>query len=266
MTASRRRRQIVFPVVVSLAIGACAAESPVVEVRGGCADVYNAQVCSWATTRSREVVEVGATIPLASIENAPDRNPNAMAWPPVAVASLDFPESARRTSGFTHLTMYWESLGHPPASYMTPHFDFHFYTLSTKERMAIDCRDTTKPAALPAAYGLPDAALPPEMAKITGVPTLIGLCVPQMGMHALLQSEIDRRDMFRGSMVIGYYNGAPIFFEPMLTKAMLLEKKSFDFPIPVIPGIGAHPTKFHAEYDSVKNAYRFAFSGFAATK
>ncbi len=42
------------------------------------------------------------------------------------------------------------------------------------------------------------------MAKMMGAPVLVGLCVPKMGMHALLDSEIDRTDMFRGSMVLGY--------------------------------------------------------------
>jgi hypothetical protein len=127
----------------------------------------------------------------------------------------------------------------------------------------MDCKDLSKPASLPAAYGLPDIPLPPEMAKMMGVPALIGLCVPQMGMHAMLTTEIERKDAFNGSMVIGYYQGKPTFIEPMVTKAMLMEKKSFDFPIPAIPGLpGAHPTKFHAEYDAAQQAYRFTLSAF----
>jgi hypothetical protein len=50
----------------------------------------------------------------------------------------------------------------------------------------------------------------------------------------------------------------------MVTKAMLMEKKSFDLAIPQIPGLaGTHPTKFHAEYDATKQAYRMIFSAFA---
>jgi hypothetical protein len=64
-------------------------------------------------------------------------------------------------------------------------------------------------------------------------------------------------------MVVGYYRGKAIFIEPMLTRAMLLEKKSFDLPIPVIPGLeGTYPRVFHAEYDAQSNAYRFVFSDF----
>jgi hypothetical protein len=49
-----------------------------------------------------------------------------------------------------------------------------------------------------------------------------------MGMHSLLTSELESTDTFRGSMVIGYYHGTPIFIEPMLTRSLLLEKRSFD--------------------------------------
>jgi hypothetical protein len=189
-----------------------------------------------------------------------------MVWPPVAVASLDFPEPARQASGFTQMTMHWESGGHPPAAYMTPHFDFHFNLVPATDLMAIDCADTTKPAAVPRGYSLPDITLPPEMAKVVGAPAMIGLCVPQMGMHAMLQSEVERKGAARGSMVIGYYHGKPIFFEPMLSRAMLLEKKSFDLPVPVIPGLRAYPTRFRADYDPANQSYRFAFSGFVGSQ
>ena len=91
---------------------------------------------------------------------------------------------------------------------------------------------------------------------MAGVSTLIGLCVPHMGMHSLLTSELESKETFRGSMVVGYYHGKPVFVEPMVTRAMLMEKRSFDLPIPDIPGLsGAHPTKFHAEYDKQREAY-----------
>ena len=247
--------------MVALGVCACATETPVVEVNGACADVYTAQVCTWAKTKGTTLLEVGAVIPLASIEKAPAEE--AMVWPPVPVARLDVPEAARAPSGLTEFTMYWEAGGHPPAPYMLPHFDFHFYTLASADRLAIDCSDATKPATLPATYGLPDIALPPDAAKMMGVSTLVGICVPQMGMHSLPTAELEGKAPFRGDMVVGYYHGKPIFIEPMVTKAMLMDKQSFDLAIPEIPGLGgAHPTKFHAQYDADKQAYRFIFSAF----
>jgi len=249
-------------VLLAFAVAACAGEAPLAELKGPCAEVYKAQVCTWGRMQGKNVVEVGAVVPMAAIENAPAQG--SMDWPPVADARLDLPEEVRQASGLTQLTVYWEAMGHPPGPYLTPHFDFHFYTVAPADMETIDCKDLAKPTALAAGYALPDVPLPPDMAKMIGVPTLIGLCVPKMGMHSLLASELESKDPFRGSMVVGYYGGKPIFIEPMLTKAMLMEKKSFDLPIAEIPGLGAaHPTKFHAEYDAKANSYRFIFSGFA---
>lgn len=248
-------------VLLALAVSACTSEEPLVEVTGACADAFEAQVCTWAKTRGARLVEAGAVVPLASIENAPAEQP--MAWPPAMAAAIDMPEPVRQQGGLTHLTVYWEAGGHPPAPFMTPHFDFHFYTISASERAAMDCTDPSKPAALPVGYDLPDMTLPPEMAQMVGVPVLIGLCVPQMGMHAISSSDIDRKDAFGGTMVIGYYKGKPIFIEPMISKAMLMRKESFDLAIPDVPGMaGGQPTSFHAEYDAAQQAYRFIFSGF----
>lgn len=248
--------------LLALFAGACSKGAALVEVRGTCADAHAAQVCTWAKTRGTTLVEAGAVVPLASIENAPADAP--MVWPPVALVSLEMPDAARRQGALTQFTMFWESGGHPPGAFMTPHFDFHFYSIAASELAAIDCKDESKPAALPAAFGLPDIPLPPHMAQMMGVPTLVGLCVPTMGMHAFLASEIERKDAFDGTMVIGYYKGRPIFIEPMVAKATLMKRASFDLPIPEVPGLsGPHPTRFHAEYDAAKQSYRFTFSAFA---
>jgi hypothetical protein len=255
------RVQTIPAVLLALAVGACTGEEPLTEVKGACADVFKAPVCTWAKMKGKILVEAGAVVPLASIENAPADQP--VVWPPAAAAEIDMPEPVRQQGGLTHLTMFWEPVGHPTSAFMTPHFDFHFYTVAGSERAAIDCKDLGKPTSLPAAYGLPDIPLPPEMARMMGVPALIGLCVPQMGMHAILTSDIERKDTISGSMVIGYYKGKPVFIEPMISKAMLMRKQSFDLTIPDIPGLaGAHATKFHAKYDATQQAYRFTFSAF----
>lgn len=249
--------------VVPALLCACARELPVVEVQGECTDVFGAQLCTWARMRGETVVEVGADVPVASIENAP--KDAQMAWPPIPVAQLGLPAAVPAQAGLNHLTMYWEAMGHPPGAYLTPHFDFHFYTVPPEERSAIDCADVSKPSALPAAYSLPDVTLPSDFAKMLGVSTLIGLCVPQMGMHSLLTTELESSTTFRGTMVIGYYQGQPIFIEPMLTRAMLLEKQAFTLSVPSIPGMtGAYPRSFRADYDPQKQVYRFVFASIAA--
>jgi len=249
-----------FVVLLATATASCASDAPLVDVQGSCADVHGAQVCTWARMHGSSLVEAGALVPIASIENAPELGP--MTWPPAIAATIELPQPVRQQSGLVELTVFWESMGHPPGPYLTPHFDFHFYTIPAAEREAIDCKDVSKPTALPAAYGLPDVDLPPDMATMAGVPTLVGLCVPMMGMHALLDSEMKSTNTFRATMVVGYYRGKPIFIEPMVTRAMLMERNSFDLAIPGVPGLGPHPTRFRAEYDATGNAYRFTFSEF----
>ncbi len=244
-------------------ISGCAKkEVPIVEVQGDCGMAFTGQVCTWARMQGDRVVDAGAVVPLASIAGA--RADAHMPWPPVADAKLKLPAAVQAKIGLTQLSLYWEAMGHPPAPFMTPHFDFHFYVVPPGEELTYDCKDLTKPATLPTGYTLPDQLLPPDMAKMIGVSTLIGICVPGMGMHSLPISEMERKDTFRGNMVIGYYGGKPIFIEPMLTQAMLMEKKSFDLPIPTIPGFsGVYPRAFHAEFDEKTQSYRFIFSGFA---
>jgi hypothetical protein len=101
------------------------------------------------------------------------------------------------------------------------------------------------------------------MAKVVGVSTMVGLCVPQMGMHSIPMSSLAGDGPTHGSMVVGYYHGKTIFIEPMVARTMLLAKRSFDLSIPDIPGMaGPYPRTFHADYDAGEQAYRFIFSGF----
>lgn len=248
--------------VMLAALAACAPkEVPVVEVAGECGEAFTARICTWAQMKGDSVLAVGADVPVAFVENAPEHAD--MTWPPTLAADIKMPEAARSQSGLDHLTVLWESMGHPPGAFLTPHFDFHFYTISQAERKAIDCADLSKPAELPAGYALPDAPLPPDMAKMTGRDTLIGLCVPQMGMHSLLASELESTTLMRGSMVLGYIKAKPIFIEPMISRAMLLEKGPFDLPVPELSGLsGPYPRTFKATFDAAKQAYRFTYSGF----
>lgn len=233
------------------------------DVAGECADAFTGRLCTFAQTNGDSLVEVGATVSIATIAAAPEAH--EMAWPPAADAALGMPGSTVSESGLQEFTFFWEATGHPPGPFLTPHFDFHFYLVPQAERLAVDCSDRSKPAVLPAGYTLMDQALPPEMAAMIGADTLFGLCVPQMGMHGLLAAELESAAPWRGGMVIGYYGGHPIFIEPMITKAMLMEKKSFNLPIPEIPGLaGPYPRSFNATWNEAEQSYRFAFSGFAA--
>ena len=225
-------------------------------VQGECRQVNGADVCTWHTMQGDRVLSFGATIPMKVAENAPAEMP--MTWPPKADATIPLGDMIKSATGFDNMTVFWEPHGHPPGPYLTPHFDFHF---NSEDVSKIDCADTTKPAAIPAGYELPDVTIP-------GIGNLVGICAPGMGMHSLLASELHSSALFQKTMIVGYYHQRAIFVEPMITKTTLMDRKTFSLDIPAVPGAppGAHyPTKFTAVYDSTAQAYRFTFSDFAGT-
>lgn len=227
-------------------------------VQGECRPLNGADVCTWGEMTGGKLTAFGATIPMAAIDSAPDEAP--MDWPPKEAANVPLPDAVRSTTGFDHLGINWEPHGHPPGPYLVPHFDFHFYNITSAAVDAIDCADTTKPAEVPAGYQLPDVTIP-------DIGTLAGLCVPKMGMHALPASELNSTTTFEKTMVVGYDHQRPIFIEPMITRATLDKRASFSLDVPRVPGAPAtvhYPQTFRAEYDSTAQAYRFVFSGFTA--
>lgn len=227
-------------------------------VQGECRDVYGADVCTWATFVGGDIEELGVTFPLEAAENVPAEM--EMVWPPAPIAVLAFPAEAAQHTGFRHFELNWEHHGHPPATFMEPHFDFHFYTIPSEELESMDCSDTTKPERLPPDYVLPDAEDPEH-----GV--LTGLCVPAMGMHAMRQEELESSEPFAATMLVGYYGGDVVFVEPMISRAKLLEGQSFSLDIPPLEDVAEtfrYPTRFDAEFDESSRSYRIVLSGFAA--
>lgn len=239
--------------VLITSLAACGGERA---VQGECQTVFGGDVCTWGTMVGDDITEFGATVALASVENAPPGG--EMVFPPVSAGIVALPDEVVQATGFDHLGVNWEPHGHPPGLFLTPHFDFHFYTINPDRVGAIDCADTSEPANVPAAYTLPDIEIP-------GLGTLVGLCVPNMGMHAMLTSELDVTEPFGASMILGYYKQNLIFVEPMIAQAKLLQAQSFSLDVPAVQDPGATvkwPTSFAAVYDEATRTYRFIFSGF----
>lgn len=237
---------------------ACGGGAPPEDVAlaGECGDTFGGQICTWGTADAAgTILAYGVTVPMAAIEGAPADH--QMAWPPVANAILRMPTEVTAATGVDHFTFFWEPHGHPPGAYLTPHFDFHFYGIGMAAREAIDCADPMKPETMAAGYALPDLEIP-ELG------TLVGMCVPAMGMHSAPADQLASDVVFDGTMIIGYYQGSPIFFEPMIAQSYLLSRQSFDLAMPTVPGVPAevrYPGQFRAEYDAASDSYRFTFSG-----
>jgi len=227
-------------------------------VEGECRDVYGADVCTWATFSDGAIDELGVDFPVAVAENVPEEM--QMVWPPAPIAILEFPAEAVAATGLTHFELNWEHHGHPPQTFMEPHFDFHFYGIAPDRMSSIDCRDDTKAETLPEGYVLPDAS-DPEHGLLTG------LCVPSMGMHAMTREQLASDEPFTATMLIGYYGGEVIFIEPMISRATLMEDRSFALDVPSLQGpteITRYPSAFRADFDAGSGVYRLVFSGFTS--
>jgi hypothetical protein len=239
----------------AVAMAALSASSGSQVVREECQQVFGGEVCASGTLVGGTVTEFGARVAMATVENAPMEGP--MVFPPVAEAVIPLPAEIASGTGFSHLAVNWERHGHPPALFMTPHFDFHFFTIGPQAVQAIDCVDTRKPASLPTGYALPDVDVP-------GLGTLVGLCVPQMGMHGMPSAEVSNTTPFDASMLVGYYGGSLVFLEPMIARTTLTKAQNFQLAVPpAVPGTPSTvrwPSRFEAIYDADTRVYRFVFS------
>lgn len=237
-------------------VASCQQAEPTTTEVTNCTEAPGGEICTWATVVDGAVTELGWDIPLSIIEGVPADAP--MAWPPEYLINLPFPEEVRTATGADHVSIYWEAHGHPPGPFLTPHFDFHVYNVSREAVGAMDCADETRPAVLPAGYANPDLTIP-ELG------TLVGLCVPLMGMHALPASDLQQEGLFEATMIVGYYGGSPIFYEPMIAQEYLLQRADFSLDVPSVDGLPegvSYPGVFRAEYDEAQDSYRMVFSGF----
>ena len=256
----KSRFAVLFTGIVLIGFSACTQKQESAQqnesgtVQGSCQTVFDGEICTWGKLVGDSVVEFGATVPLATAENAPLGG--EMVFPGVTLARIPLPQEITDKIGINHLGVNWENYGHPPGPFLTPHFDFHFNTVSGETIEAIDCSDTSKPATIPVGYVLPDLEIP-EMG------TLVGICIPGMGMHSLDEEAYNATDLFEGIMIVGYYSQGVIFVEPMISREKLLERNSFAVAVPSVysPGEGVTwPISFEAAYDEASDSYRFVFS------
>jgi len=165
---------------------------------------------------------------------------------------------------FQHALVNWNPVGHPPPGvYDVPHFDFHFYTTSVKDREAIApaAHDTMCMVPSPAdasvmlhlpvtcetleqaVMPLPDDQMPPGYISV-------GEVIPGMGDHMVnLQApELLGEAPFMHTWIYGAYGGRLTFYEPMITLAFLeelTEDVCAEIPMPeAMPVPGFYPTEY----------------------
>lgn len=230
-------------------------------VQGEGVPLFGSSVSTWAKLDAAgNVLEAGVTLPYAAIENAPAGSHSEEFK---ADAVVGFPAEVQRTTFLNHLGLFWEPHGHEPEGrYDTPHFDFHFFDIEATEAAAIDCTNLEQRDSALA----PPGWLPPVPPGADPQ----GFCVPLMGFHLIPETEFQGPGVFQDGwfdkvMIAGEYAGRYSFLEPMITRAVLEEKRGFELPVPRPARLGRdtlYPTKFEAIFDEAEDAYQLVFSGF----
>ena len=185
---------------------------------------------------------------------------------------------------FKFVEMNWNPAGHEPEGVYegVPHFDFHFYTIAKAERDAIV---PTDPEFARKANNVPAKEFVPQFAVPLGPPGAppAAVAVPKMGVHWLdirtpeIQKLVGKPEAYKpftATFIHGSWDGRFTFWEPMITRAHILEKKSttdaavrdqiIPLPLPAkyhVPGY--YPGAYRITWDADAKEYRIALSELA---
>lgn len=216
-------------------------------------------------------VSLGIAMSEEAMQNLPTTPMPGM--PSAKMLILDIPAAARST-GFDHVMLDWNPQGHEPAGvYTQPHFDFHFYQVSSAEREQIV---PTNPDYATKVANFPDAQYVPARyvagSQLAGVPP-VDAAVPYMGMHWLDTASPELQPppagkLFTTTYIYGSWDGRFIFIEPMITKAFIESTKgsatgvSMAVSVPTkVQKPGAYPTSYSIRYDAGAKEYRISLDG-----
>jgi len=207
-------------------------------------------MCSWVRCDTDgKPLAIGVTLTAGVLSGLPDTMPTteyALSLPPEAAATA-----------FTHFAANWNPKGHiPEGVYDVPHFDFHFYVISPEVRARITATGDDLARVLKA----PPPGCPPE-----GCITAPGAYEPHMGNHWVDGASPELHgNPFTATFVYGSYDGKLAFLEPMMTKAFLETKPSFNEALKLparCPTHGYYPTRYSLSYDAARRRYTVALEG-----
>lgn len=164
---------------------------------------------------------------------------------------LGMPEKGPKTV-VDHVVVNWESVGHsPPGVYDVPHFDFHFYLVSSVDRLKVRFTSDSEsgdPTQQPPAELLPAGYILPPGTAVSG-----------MGVHAINPASPEfHAQPFTATFIYGYYDKRLTFIEPMVSLSYLRSKPAFSAPI-ARPAIfekrGVYPSSYRVGYDDAHKSY-----------
>ena len=197
--------------------------------------VHGGQAWTWTTINKKgEPEKIGITLTDAALNSLPvghgAGHGHGKAGEDYWV--VKFNEVANTILPFNFVLMNWNPNGHEPVNiYDKPHFDFHFYSSTPDEVLAIGAYegDSVKFQNVPSSEFLPASYVN------------TGHNIPQMGAHwvDVTSPELHGKP-FTETFIYGSYDGKVTFYEPMITLDFLKTQKNYERKIPV-------PLKFGEE-------------------
>ena len=243
---------------VAMYVTACQKENAKKEIEntlyGPQVQVGEGNVRSWLTMgHDQKPVELGIELTPGALEHLPHHGEGEAhpSW------TIPFHQVVGVATPFDHLTLNWNPEGHPPSFFVAPHFDIHFYMTTEAERMGMpawspvtDALFNNYPPAgyMPVSYSTPPGAVGAEAA---------------MGKHWLPPPPSFLP--FSHVMILGTYNGAFTFVEPMLTLSFLQSGQavSKEYAQPAkFAKAGYYPTKYNVWKDEKTGHHLVSLSQF----
>jgi hypothetical protein len=189
---------------------------------------------------------------------------------------FDAPDNIAAVTSFEHIVLNWNPHGHPPMDiYTLPHFDFHFYTQTRAERIAI-----TPPAAEDMCndniYGIPVVPLDCDQLDMAMAPLpadqqppnhiTVGAVEPGMGNHMIDPTSSEfTGETFTHTFIFGTWDGELTFWEPMVTADYLqsVRHKCFAIANPAAaPEAGWYPSQYCIEHNKGLDQYSVMLTDF----
>lgn len=175
---------------------------------------------------------------------------------------LPLHKKAKELTPFEHIGLNYQPQGHGPV-FWDEHIDFHFYTITNEERLAIPEYDPNNQSIVDAYNSFPDMTkMPSDYFKFPGQ----GGAYPKMGKHWVPQDWQTGYDPFTYVMILGSYAQKNNFIEPMITVDYLLSEDEFssNYSQPETfeePG-NNYPTKYNVFHDDKTGKIYISLSDF----
>jgi hypothetical protein len=204
----------------------------------------NGSVNAWAETDQQgKVKAVGIDLERDALEGLPDREQEIV---------LDLPPEVKAALGVDHVGLNWNPHGHEPDGiYDRPHFDFHFYRVSSADRDRIVAADDSeqKAASAPSPHLVPaDYVYAPHS------------FLPRMGGHWVDRHAPELHGgKFSVTYLYGFYEGELLFFEPMIAKEFLDSRQPFQMKLKAPASNPALPSELSIQHSDRTIRLRLSF-------